>query len=77
MNKSLERRIKRLEQAAGLSGCDDPRVYSYPATFAEMVVMASMSEEKLQEHLRTRRRRPSPEVCDKFDELFKEAKKRT
>lgn len=75
MNSNLERKIERLEQTVGFSGCDDPRIYTYPNSLVEGIIMASMGEEKLQQYLRTRRRRPSPEVCDQFDELFEQMRK--
>ncbi|MHC4543088.1 MAG: hypothetical protein ACYTDW_07190 [Planctomycetota bacterium] len=67
MNSNLKRKIERLEQAVGLSGYEDSRAYSYPNTLVEAIHMAHMSEDKLQEHLRTRRNRPSSQVCDMFD----------
>lgn len=73
MNSNLERRIERLEQAVA-TGSDDPRAYCYPNGFAELARMASMSEEERQKHLRTRRTKPTPEICDQFDEIFRQRK---
>jgi hypothetical protein len=77
VNGNLERRVERLEQAAGTCGCDDPRVYSYPNTLAEAMTMAQMSDQQLKEYLRKRRNRPSAETCDRFDELFKQGANET
>ena len=74
MNSNLKRKIERLEQAIGMGG-GDPRVYTYPNSLAEGIVMASMDEDKLQQYLQTRRRRPSPEACDRFDKLFEQMRK--
>ncbi len=70
MNSNLKRKIERLEQAVGLSESDDPRVYSYPNTLAEATHMAHMSQDKRQEYLRTRRKRPSSQDCDMFDRVL-------
>ncbi len=70
MSRNLKRRVERLEQATGVCGCDDPRVYSYPNTLVEAICMAQMEQDKLQKYLRTRRKRPSSEVCDMFDRLL-------
>ena len=74
MNSNLKRKIERLEQAVGLSESDDPRVYSYPNTLAEAVHKAHMSQGKRQEYLRTRRKRPSSQVCDIFDRVLSQRK---
>ena len=74
MNSNLKRKIERLEQAVGLSGYDDSRAYSCPNTLAEALHMAHMSEDKRQEYLRTRRKRPSSQVCDIFDRVLSQRK---
>ena len=70
MSRNLKRRVERLEQAVGVCGSDDPRPYSYPNTLIEAIIMEHMSQDKLQEYLRKRRKRPSSEVCDMFDRLL-------
>lgn len=70
MSRNLKRRVERVEQAIGVSECDDPRTYSYPNTLVEAIIMEHMSQDMLQEYLRTRRKRPSSEVCDMFDRLL-------
>ena len=74
MNGNLERRVERLERAVGLSEGDNPRAYTYPNDLSELMVMARMTDQQLQQHLRNRRNRPFPEMCDSFDELFEKAK---
>ncbi len=70
MNRNFKRKIERLEQAVGLSKSDDPRAYSYPNTLAEALHMAHMSQDKRQEYLRIRCKRPSSQVCDMFDRVL-------
>jgi len=70
MNSNLKRKIERLEQAVGLSGSDDSRAYSCPNTLVEAIHMAHMSQDKRQEYLRIRCKRPSSQVCDIFDRVL-------
>lgn len=76
VKRNLQRRIERAEQAVGVSGCDDPRAYTYPNDLAEALVMAEMTDQQLKEYLRKCSNRPSAETCDRFDEIFKQAAKR-
>lgn len=75
MHSNLKRKIERLEQAIGISEGTDPRAYSYPNNLVEAVLMARMTEDQLKEHLMTRCKKPSPELCDRFDELFERVRK--
>ncbi len=74
MNSNLKRKIERLERAVDLSGRDDSRTYSYPNTLAEAIHMAHMSQDKLQEYLRIRCKRPSSQVCVIFDRVLSQRK---
>ena len=71
VKRNLQRRIERAEQAVGVSGCDDPRAYTYPNDLAEAFVMAEMTDQQLKEYLRKRSDRPSAETCDRFDDVLK------
>ena len=74
--KDIGRRLNKIEKQLNIdpTGCNDPRVYYYPNTFAEGVHMGHMKEDELQEYLRTRHNRPSSQVCDSFDKVFSELK---
>jgi len=72
--KDIGRRLNKIEKQLNIDsiGCNDPRVYYYPNTLAERVHMDMMRQDERQEYLRTRRNRPSSQVCDSFDRLFSE-----
>lgn len=67
MNKSLKRRVERIEQAVGLSGCDDPRAFSYPNNWTELVLMANRTEEEWQDFVWKRRSEPCLKFWDWID----------
>ena len=72
--KDICRRLKNIEKQLNIdsTGSSDPRVYYYPNTFTEGIHMGSMGQDERQEYLRTRRNRPSSQVCDSFDRVFSE-----
>ncbi len=71
---NLNRRLGNIEKQLNIdsTGCNDPRVYYYPNTLAEGIIMDLMGQDERQEYLRTRRKRPSSQVCDSFDKFFSE-----
>ncbi len=70
----MKRRVLNIEKQLNIdsTGCNDPRVYYYPNTLVEGIIMDSMDQDERQEYLRTRRNRPSSQVCDSFDKIFSE-----
>jgi hypothetical protein len=70
----MKRRVLNIEKQLNIdsTGCNDPRVYYYPNTLVEGIIMDSMDQGERQEYLRTRRNRPSSQVCDSFDKIFSE-----
>jgi hypothetical protein len=81
--KDISRRLGKIEKQLNIdsTGCNDPRVYSYPNNWVELMLCAHHDNEWWQKFLQTRRSKPNPQFWDWFEQesesLRKERSKTT